>query len=322
MINISKEMIQKVFSMRDAIESDKEAFKLDSEGEGFIPLRTNIDIPKFHGQSLFMPGYVEKLDVSGIKIVSVFPENIEKGLSSLNSTMILLSGKTGEIICMTDGTYLTQLRTGAVAGVATEVLSNPDSKVGALFGTGGQGEGQFESMITVRNLEEIRVFDIDYDRCKDFCIKMADKFSIRVIPAKSSEEAVKDADIITTATTSKKPVFNFKDIKKGAHINGIGSYTPEMQETDENLIKNADKIFFDSKSAVMSESGDIIIPLKKGLISENDFSGDIGDVLTGKIKGRTSKDEITFFKSVGISILDIVITKKIYDKVLKNEDAE
>ncbi|MDN5341906.1 MULTISPECIES: ornithine cyclodeaminase family protein [Oceanotoga] len=317
MINISKEKIKEIFNMKDAIESNKEAFILHSKNEGIIPLRTNIDIPKFKGQSLFMPGYIESLDISGIKIVSVFPENIKLGKNSINSTMILLSGKTGEVLSTLDGTYLTQIRTGAVAGAATEILSNKDSKIGALFGTGGQGECQFEAMLTARNLEEIRVFDIDEERCNSFCLEMAKKFSIKVKSCKTPKETVENADIITTATTSKKPVFDFKDIKKGAHINAIGSYTPEMQEIDENLIKNADKIYFDSKSAVLSESGDIIIPLKKHIISEHDFKGDIGEVLINKIEGRKNKEEITLFKSVGISILDIVMAKKIYEKTLK-----
>lgn len=320
MLLLNKEDIKKVFDMKDAIDAAKESLSIFSQGKSVVPLRTNIDIPKYEGQSLFMPAYVESLDSAGIKIVSVFPKNIEKGLPSVPAKMILLDGKTGDVICIMDGTYLTQLRTGATSGAAADMLSRKDSKNGALFGTGGQAASQLEAMLTVRNLNIVKVFDIDKERAEAFAERMSgelSRFSTKIVAAESSDDAVNDADIITTVTTSKKAVFNGRLVKKGAHINGVGSYTPVMEELDEYIVQNADKIYMDSKSAVLSESGDFIIPIQKGLIDESKINGELGEVICGKIQGRISEDEITIYETVGIAVMDVVTAYKIYEKAAK-----
>ncbi|KAA8675269.1 ornithine cyclodeaminase family protein [Clostridium sp. MT-14] len=320
MLLLNKEDIKKVFDMKDAIDAAKESLSIFSQGKSVVPLRTNIDIPKYEGQSLFMPAYVESLDSAGIKIVSVFPKNIEKGLPSVPAKMILLDGKTGDVICIMDGTYLTQLRTGATSGAAADILSRKDSKNGALFGTGGQAASQLEAMLTVRNLNIVKVFDIDKERAEAFAERMSgelSRFSTKIVAAESSDDAVNDADIITTVTTSKKAVFNGRLVKKGAHINGVGSYTPVMEELDEYIVQNADKIYMDSKSAVLSESGDFIIPIQKGLIDESKINGELGEVICGKIQGRISEDEITIYETVGIAVMDVVTAYKIYEKAVK-----
>ena len=321
MLILNKENIKSVFTMKEAIEADKEALRIYSEGKSITPLRVNIDIKKEQGQSLFMPSYVEDLDATGIKIVSVFPKNIEKGKPSVPAQMILLDGTTGEVVAIMDGTYLTQLRTGAVQGAATDILSREDSKIGVLFGTGGQAATQLEAMVCTRNLEEVRVFDINIERAEAFVENMKKELShynTKLIAVKDGNEAVKDADIITVVTTSKKPVFDGSLVKKGVHINGVGAYTREMQELHEALITDSDKIYFDTKEGVLSEAGDFIIPMEKGLVSEKDFAGELGEVILGKIKGRENENEITLFKTVGVAVLDVVTAHKIYIKALEN----
>lgn len=320
MILLSKEDIDRIFNMNDAIEADKLAFKLFSQGKTDVPLRVKINNEKQNGVNLFMPGYIEDLDSAGIKIVSVFPENAKKDIPVVPATMILLDGETGQVNCILDGTYLTQLRTGAAAGAAIDVLARKDSKIGALFGTGGQAEKQLEAMLCARKLEKINVFDIDKNRAFEFANKMNDKFKtykVEIVAAQSSDEAIEDADIITVITTSKKPVFNGKLVKKGAHINGVGSYTPDMQEIDEFTIKNADKIFVDSKDAVLAEAGDFIVPIKKGIITSDKITGELGSVISSDIKGRENDEEITVFKTVGIAVQDIVTANKIYKKAVE-----
>ncbi|AYD40985.1 ornithine cyclodeaminase family protein [Clostridium fermenticellae] len=322
MLILNKNDIKKVFNMKDAIDAAKEALLIFSRGKSVVPLRTNIDIPKYEGQSLFMPAYVEGLNSVGIKIVSVFPENAKKGIPSVPAKMILLDGKTGDVICIMDGTFLTQLRTGATSGAATDILANKDSRQGALFGTGGQAPSQLEAMLTVRNLDVVKVFATNREKTQGFVEKMNNelkRFSTKIIAAESADDAVKDADIITTATTSKNPVFNGKLIKKGAHINAVGSYTPVMQELDEYTIQNADKIYMDSKDAVLSESGDFIIPIEKGLIDDSRINGELGEVISKKIEGRTFGDEITLYKTVGIAVMDVVTAYKIYEKALETK---
>lgn len=319
MLLLTKEDIKSVFTMKDAIEANKDAFKFFSSGKSVVPLRTNIAIPKYEGQVLFMPGYVDEMDAIGLKIVSVFPQNMKKEKPTTPATMVLIDGSSGEVCAILDGTYLTQLRTGAASGAATDILARTGSQIGALIGTGGQGAAQLEAMITARELKEVRVFDVDILRAQSFVEKMKSQLSNckTVFKAVStSDEAINDADIITTVTTARQPTFNGSLVKAGAHVNAVGSYMPHMQELDPVILKRADKIFFESQEAVLSESGDIIIPLKQGLITKEKFTGELGQVIMGTIKGRESDEQITVFKTVGIATQDIVTAKRIYDKAI------
>lgn len=320
MLLLNKENIKEVFTMRDAIEADKEAFKIFTEGGSVVPLRTNIPATKYEGSMLFMPGYIEDLDCAGVKIVSVFPKNSEKGKPVTPATVLLLDGTTGEVCSILDGTYVTQLRTGAASGAAIDVLARKDSKKGALIGTGGQASTQLEAMIEARDLEEVYVFDIDENRTKIFVEEMQkelSKYNTEFKVAKTSDQAIEDADIIITVTTSKKPVFDGYKVKKGATISAVGSYLPVMQEVDPVALTRANKIFFESTDAVLSESGDILKPLEEKIISKDDFNGELGNVINGKIPGRENDDEIIVFKTVGIAVQDVVTAKKIYDKAVE-----
>ncbi|MCB2291413.1 ornithine cyclodeaminase family protein [Clostridium sp. CS001] len=317
MLLLTKNDIMKAFTMKEAIEADKEASRMYSEGNTVVPLRLNIDIPKFEGQTLFMTGYAKELDITGVKIVSVFPKNIDKGIPSVPAQMLLVDGKTGQVLCIMDGTYLTQLRTGAISGAATDILANKDVKIMALCGTGGQAPAQLEAVLAVRNIELVKVYDINKERSEAFAAQMQielNKYGARIVAADSIEDALENADIITTVTTTKTPVILGSLVKKGCHINGIGSYTPDMQELDLDLIKKCDKLYVDTRNGALSESGDLIIPINKGIISENDVDGELGEVILGTVQGRESEDEITIFKSVGSAILDVVVAYKIYEK--------
>lgn len=317
--------MKNIFTMAEAIQADKDALEIYSKNGANIPLRVNIDVPEHEGQSLYMPGYAADTKALGLKIVSVYPKNIEKGLNSVPATMVLVNNETGEVCSLMDGTFLTRIRTGAVSGAATDILARKDSKVFALFGTGGQAEAQLEAVLNVRDIELVKVYDLSEERRNNFVKKMTEnfgeKFSVKIVAANSSDEAIADADIITVVTTSKRPVFNASLVKKGAHINGVGSYTPDMQEIDENLVCNA-KVYVDTKNGVFNESGDLIIPVNKGIYSFDKVMGELGEVILNKVKGRESEEEITLFKTVGSSVLDVVTARRIYEKALENKVGE
>ena len=314
---LKEKHMKQVFTMKEAIKAAKDSLISYSSNDADIPLRTNINVKEAGGQSLYMPGYAASSKALGIKIVSVYPNNINKGLPSVPATMILLDEETGQVCAMMDGTYLTRVRTGAVSGAATELLSNEDSSIFAIFGTGGQAETQVEAVLAVRNIKELRIYDINIERAKDFAAKMMEKFNIKCIAVESSEEAIENADIITSVTTTKNPVFDGRLVKKGAHINGVGSYTPEMHEIDEYTVLNAGKVYVDTRDGVLSESADLINPIKNNKCTESIVTGELGELLLGKTKGRESSDEITFFKTVGTAVLDIVTAKMIYIKALE-----
>lgn len=318
---LNEKEMEKIMPMSEAIEADKEALEIYSEGGAEIPLRTNINIPEHQGQSLYMPGYASKSNALGVKIVSVYPKNIEKGLNSVPAGMILLDSSTGMINCIMDGTFLTKLRTGAVSGAATELLSRKNSKVFLLIGTGGQAESQLEAVLNVRDIEETYVCDISLERARDFAKKMTeklgDKFKTKIIPVDNADSIVPTADIITTVTTSKKAVFDGNLLKDGTHINAIGSYTPDMQELPESALLKANLIYVDTKDGVLNESGDFIKPINSGKFNvEKDLTGELGELISGKIIGRTDDSQITVFESTGTAVLDVVVARKIYEKAL------
>jgi len=319
MLLLSREDIKKVFTMKDAIEADKKAFQLVVDGKCDSPLRTNIQAPKHDGCFLFMPAYVEEMDTASVKIVNIFPHNIDNGIPSSPAQVLLIDGKTGVVISVLDGTYVTQLRTGAASGAAFDMLAKKNCRIGALIGTGGQAATQLEAMITARKLEEVRVFDLNYDRTAEFAERMQEElkdYGTRIVAVKSSDEAIDDADLLITVTPSSKPVFDGTKIKKGCTISCVGAYQHHMQEMDPVILPRASKIYFDSKEAVLSESGDILIPLEQGIITEDDFTGDLGNVIKGELVGRENDDEIIVFETVGVATQDLVAAREIYDKAV------
>lgn len=320
MLLLSREDIKKVFTIKDAIEADKKAFQYVVEGKCEIPLRTNIQAPKYDGCFLFMPAYLEEMDTASLKIINIFPHNIDNGIPSSPAQVLLIDGKTGLVTAVLDGTYVTQLRTGAASGAAFDVLAKKDCRIGALIGTGGQAPTQLEAMLAARTLQEVRVYDMNPERTKAFAETMQEElkdYGARIVPAASSDEAIDDADLIITVTPSSKPVFDGTKVKAGATISCVGAYQHHMQEMDPAILPRASKIYFDSREAVLSESGDIRIPLEEGIITEKDFTGDLGDVLLGKVVGRENDDEIIVFETVGVAAQDLVAAKEIYEKAVK-----
>ncbi|EOI53496.1 hypothetical protein [Enterococcus gilvus] len=317
MLLLSRENIKQVFTMAEAIEADKTAFRLFSEGKTDVPLRTQIVSEKQNGTFLFMPSYAPDLDAAAVKIINIFPDNIEKGLSSAPAQVLLVDGKTGYINALLDGVTVTQFRTGAASGVAFDVLGRKDAKKGALIGTGGQAETQLEAMVCARDLDTVAVFDQNPERTKAFAEKMnaaLKQYGAEIHPAASSDDAIHDADLIITVTPAASPVFDGSKVKAGATVSCVGSYQPHMQEMDPVILTRASKLYFDSEEAVLSEAGDILIPLEDGTITKEDFTGDIGDVLLGNLVGRENDEEIIVFKTVGIGAQDLVTAQKIYEK--------
>ncbi|GCF95313.1 ornithine cyclodeaminase [Enterococcus florum] len=319
MLLLSREDIKQVFTMKEAIEADKTAFKLFTAGKTDVPLRTQIVSEKQNGTFLFMPAYAPDLDTASLKIINIFPDNIDKGMPSAPAQVLLIDGETGVVTAVLEGATVTQFRTGAASGVAFDVLARRDAKQGALIGTGGQAATQLEAMLCARELEEVKVYDMNFERTKAFTKQMNQELSAygaTITAAASSDEAIIDADMIITVTPATSPVFDGNKVKAGATVSCVGSYQPHMQEMDPVILQRAAKLYFDSEDAVLSEAGDILIPLGDGTITKDDFTGDIGEVLLGTLTGRENDDEIIVFKTVGIGAQDLVTAKQIYDKAV------
>lgn len=313
MILLDASQVAELLPMDEAIESDKEAFLLHSRKMTEVPVRTNFDLDG--GVALFMPAWVKGGTNSvGIKIVSVFPGNAARGVPTVPAQMVLLDTKTGEVAAMMNGVELTRRRTGAISGAATDILARRDATIGALIGAGGQAMAQLEAMLYVRPLCEIRVFDANPARLENFVEKaypLARRQGASISAAASADEAIDGADVITTVTTSADPVFDGNTVKKGAHVNGVGSFTPNMRELDLNLLLRA-RVFVDNREAVLSEAGDFLIPKASGLYDTSAIIGEIGDVIAGTLPGRTSNDDITVLKTVGFAVLDVAAAAIVY----------
>lgn len=318
MLLLNAEEIRRVFTMEDAINSNEEAFVKQSKRQTEVPVRINFDVGD-KGITSYMPALIKDAPVTGIKIVSTYHDNPKKGLPSVTATTLLVDPETGMVNAIMDGTELTRLRTGAVSGLATKYLANGDAKKGALFGTGGQAYRQLEAMLTVRKLDEVKIYDTSGEKIADFidgASAMAGKLSAKLVAAATPSEAVDGADVITTVTSSANPVFDGKALKKGVHINAVGVFMPHKRELDEYTVTHADKIYVDNMEAVMSEAGEFLIPMAEGKFSEKSITGELGDLVLGNIEGRTSKEELTVMKTVGFATLDVVIAWNVLKKAL------
>jgi ornithine cyclodeaminase len=305
--------------MKDAIESDKTSFLLHSQKQTEVPVRISFKVNE-SSTSQFMPAYVKSyVNRVGIKVVSTFPQNAAKNIPVVTAQVLLLDPETGEVCAMMNGTEVTRIRTGAISGAATDILARSDSRVAALFGTGGQARSQLEALLTVRKIEEVRIYDVMQERISNFISSeaaTAERFGVKLKAAASPDEAIDEADVITTVTISKTPVFDGKRVKPGAHVNGVGSYTPDARELDFSLIDKA-RVFVDNKEAVFAEAGDFLIPIKEGLYSVDRVAGELGEVLDGKLDGRQSSDQITVMKTVGYAVLDVVAAWTIYNRAIE-----
>lgn len=319
MLLLSREDIKSVVTMKDMIEADKTAFKMTVDGTVKTPLRTVID-GKYDGAFLFMPAYAPELDAAAMKVIDIFPHNVDNGKMTSPAQVMLIDGKDGYVIALLDGTYVTQLRTGASSGAAFDLLAKKDCKRGALIGTGGQAATQLEAMLAARKLDEVKIYDLNAERCQAFAEQMQKElvdYGAKITAAESSDECIEDADLIITVTPSAKPVFDGTKVKEGATISCVGTYEPHKHEMDPAILPRASKIICDSKEAALSETGDLLIPIKDGIISEKDILGSLGDVINGTIKGRENDDEIIVYETVGVAAQDLVAAKVIYDKALE-----
>lgn len=304
-----------VLQMSDCMDAMEKAFSELANGTAVLPLRIGIKPPD--GISLYMPAYLKGMEALACKVVTVYKDNPKKyNLPTIFGKVLLQDINTGDVICIMDGGYLTAVRTGAASGVATKYLAREDkNQVAGIFGAGVQAKMQLWAVAIARDISKAIVYDISDEAMSKFISEMGAKLNLEIIKAKSPEDVL-NADIICTATSSATPLFDGKLVKEGTHINGIGSHAPAMRELDTEIIKRS--LFIgDSREACFNEAGDIIIPVSEGAISESHFYAELGEIITGKKKGRTNKEMITLFKSNGLAIQDAATAKIVYEKAVE-----
>jgi ornithine cyclodeaminase len=293
--------------MREAVAAMKEAFGQLSAGRASLPLRSRIDLLPADGVTLFMPAWLHETGELALKLVSVFGSNPARGLPTLHALAVAIDPMTGSPAALIEGAALTALRTGAGSGAATDLLARPEARTLAVFGAGVQARTQIEAVCAVRPIESATVFSRTPERSESFAADVrSEAWSPPTLTiARSPADALRQADIICTATTSAAPVFDGRLLLPGTHINAVGGYTPSMQEVDAVTVARA-LVVVDSKPGALAEAGDLIIPLREGTITEQHIHAELGEIVNGTKVGRSSSEQITLFKSVGVAVQDAI----------------
>lgn len=315
---LSRSDVMKVLDMADTLDILEAAFADLSNGAAVMPQRTPITSPDYGGLALFMPAYLKGMGALGAKVVTVYKENPAKyNLATVLGTIILLDEKTGATIAIMDGGYLTAMRTGGVAGLATRTFARKDAAVHTMFGTGGMARTHAWAVDAARDIKKLILFSTDpLEKRQNFAESLKDIINCDIEIADDPESAVRQADVVTLITSSKDPIVNGEWFKPGTHINGVGSHAPGMRELDTLTVKKS-KVVCDLVDACKPEAGDFIIPIEAGEYSWDEIHGSLGDVITGKIPGRENLEEITLFKSVGLAIQDISTAYHVYKKAVE-----
>ena len=315
---LTRSDVQRALSMREAVEIIKRAFAELSTGNAESPLRAVVALPKHDGVTLFMPAYLGESDALAVKIASIHNRNPERGLPRINALVAAIDPATGQPLAVMEGGCLTALRTGAASGAATDLLARADAEIAAIIGAGRQARTQLLAVAAVRPIKRARIYSRRRESSEAFVAEMQPLLdSIELLVAHSPTEAVREADVICAATNSSTPVFSGEDLKPGAHVNGTGSYTHEMQEVDFATLRRASKIVVDERKAALAEAGDLIVAINRGAIRPEDIYAELGEIAAGLKPGRQRDDEITYFKSVGNAVQDAAVAQAIYRKAVE-----
>jgi len=317
---LSEQEVTELLSIEEVMVAVENVFREKALGYAQMPPKVYLNFSKYNGDVRAMPAYLERLDVASVKIVNSHPENPQKfGLPTVSATVVLLDPKNGALLALMGGNSITAMRTAAAGGIAAKYLANRNSKTASFIGAGVQARAQLLALLLVfPNLEEIRVCDISPTAAEAFASEVKSKaVQSRVVVVASEAEAVREADIVVTTTPSKKPLVFDAWVSECTHFNCIGADAPLKEELDPAILKRAKIVVDDWAQA--SHSGEINVPLSKGILSEKDVWAELGDIVAGTKAARTSEDEITVFDSTGLAIQDAATVELVYKKAMSRK---
>jgi ornithine cyclodeaminase/alanine dehydrogenase-like protein (mu-crystallin family) len=292
---LNEEQVRQHLHLADLIPAMEKALIDFSTGKVTQPVRSVIKVDPPGGFLGLMPALTP--EGLGLKAVTFYPSNAERGIPTHMATIFLVDPRTGTPLAIMDGRLITEMRTAAVSAAATKFLAAPDSRILAILGSGVQALSHVEALRLVRRFEEVRVWSPTKEHARQFAEEI-DGIAV------SAEEAVRGADVVVTVTNSKTPVLNGSWLKPGCHVNAIGACRPDWRELDDEAMANI--VFVDSREAAMKESGDLILSGAK-------IYAELGEALAGKVPSHAG--EITIFKSLGMAVEDITAAILIYRAV-------
>ncbi|MGE5814216.1 MAG: ornithine cyclodeaminase family protein [Acidobacteriota bacterium] len=309
-IVLSEADVQQLLRMPALIDAMETALRSFSAGEVVQPLRTVISVGDRMTFFGVMPAFQQKPAALGTKLVTVYPTNASKGLPTHLATILLMEPTTGELLAVLDGRYITEARTAAVSAASTRALARKDASVLAILGSGVQAESHLEALALVRTLSEVRVWSPTAERRHAFAQQHRDA-APKVTASDSARDAVAGADLIVTATSSPRPILESPWISPGAHICAVGACRPDMRELDTELVTRS-RVYVDSRAGALAEAGDLVMPIEEGRWTADRIVGELGELFAGRVAGRTSQDEITLFKSLGMAVEDVAAADLVY----------
>ncbi len=311
MLILTRHDVEHLLTMPDAIAAVEEGFRRLAAGAVEMPQRLATPVAPYNGVHLSMPAFVaDDPGVLTIKVVTVYNDNRSRyDLPTIHAVLLLHDARTGKPLALMDAEHLTAMRTGAVSGVATRYMARPDACVVTIFGAGAQAGPQLLAMAAVRPIRQVYV--IARGDPHRFAAQMAAQLRIPVTASSDVRSAVEAADILCTATNSPTPLFLGEWLKPGVHINAIGAYTRTTRELDTETVRRS-RVVVDRRQAAQAEAGDIVIPLQEGAIGPAHVVAELAEVVTGAVAGRTSPEEITLFKSVGLALQDAMTAALVY----------
>ncbi len=309
MLILDADAVRQTLPMSEAIDAMKQAFAALVEGRAVVPPRAHLPVTRHAGVSLFMPALVDDADPDRqaltVKAVSLFDGNQARGLARIQAAVLVLDPQTGQPAALLEGAVLTAIRTAAASGAATDLLARPGSRRLAILGAGTQARWHVAAICAVRPIETVRVYGPTPAKVQALIddLRQRGEITAELSAAGSPAEALAGADVICAATTSRDPAFDDADVPAGAHLNAVGSYTPQAREVPAATVVRS-LVVVDSRQAAWEEAGDLIQPLEAGLIDRDHVHAELGELVLGRRPGRSSDQQITFFKSVGIAVQD------------------
>lgn len=297
--------------MPAAIDAMRSAFGALGAGRAQSPMRSTLS--SADGVTLVMPGAIddEAAPAIAVKVVSVFPGNKSLGIPTIHGLVLAVDPRTGRPVAVIDGSALTAIRTAAVCGLATDLLSRPDSKILAVIGSGVQARTQVEAVCCVRDIEQVRICNPNLASAEAAAeeLRAQGRIPADVRATSDCAEALQGADIACAATTSRTPVIADEDIAPGMHINAIGSFQPSVREIPSETVARS-LLFVDERQAALEEAGDILQAVDDGSIGEDHIHCELGELVLGRAAGRATADQVTLFKSVGLAVQDVAAARE------------
>lgn len=309
---IDAKFINRNTNFSELIEILKDAFTDDSIQ---VPMRHHHDFenPKTKTDStlLLMPAW-NPSNEAGVKIVTVSPNNGQYNLPSIQGTYIYLDAHKGSVKAILEAKELTVKRTAAASALAASYLAKKDANSLLMIGTGALSKNLILAHASIRPIKTVYIWGRDFEKAQIICNQLKNE-TFQIQPIKNIEEKISEVDIISSATLSKTPLVLGKYLRDGQHIDLVGAYKKDMRESDNEAIKNS-QVFVDTYQGGLKESGDIVIPLQNGTISETDIKADLFQLCSGKKQGRQNNQEVTLFKSVGHALEDLAAATYYYKK--------